>query len=406
MDVYELVINQIRATNGSLWVSDAVKIDRSVERATQGIWDLFVNDDTTITLVANDIVRAQQFDGRNVRVFTGRVSGISTSDGRIVIVDTGGSQAWDGMELVRIGNSSVSNRQGSLYLTSSDSGAPFMDILDGVTGSSLSGHTRVRIGQLSGISGQSGYGIWGSRSGTEESFVISSDGYARIAGWNFDNYKIFNDINRTTNNTTDGAFISLCNTNDSDGSSFYGGRKLEGLALYWHRPGNAGTLTFGQVLTNRTTKKSGYYGIQMMNYTGKEYFCLAANTKDSLAAPYNKIASWDFDEKRIYRNFNSLSVNIGKSEWFSGWYGFELGKDSNNRLTMLANETSNAYQLRLELNDKEYFHLGSDGQRIAGFAFTDTKLYKDFGTYTVSIGDEHRSRSAVKVFMLLTKQVI
>lgn len=52
------------------------------------------------------------------------------------------------------------------------------------------GKTRLRVGKLSGISGQSGYGIWGSQNGVDTDFVISSAGYASIAGFKFDKQKL------------------------------------------------------------------------------------------------------------------------------------------------------------------------------------------------------------------------
>ena len=339
MDVYELVINQIRATNGSFWISDSVKVVSNQLVDSNVRYRLFINKDTNNTLVVNDIVKAQQFDGRNVRVFIGRVQRIDNIPSNeyaqfIPVVLPLEGTPWDGMDLVRIGNTDAnSSRQGTMYLTSSDDGAPYMDVLDGVNthihttprniryirdwlnGSSANGgnhwveikalnsagvniaqgkavtglngsnpqfplsrvtddnidaasygeqtvvgglqwvqvdlgsiqeidkvqvwhyygdgrtynktktevstdgvvwypifdsavqgtypetaagraytlgasKTRLRVGKLSGISGQSGYGIWGSQNGVDTDFVISSAGYASIAGFKFDKQKL------------------------------------------------------------------------------------------------------------------------------------------------------------------------------------------------------------------------
>src|SRR5690606_17159114 len=53
----------------------------------------------------------------------------------------------------------------ALYLTSSDSNAPYMDVLDGVNSASFAGKTKVRIGRLDGITDPdlgtlSGYGLY------------------------------------------------------------------------------------------------------------------------------------------------------------------------------------------------------------------------------------------------------
>lgn len=192
MNVYELVANQIRATNGSLWVSDVVKISHV---SAGDLWDLrFDNDNGRKgkVFVPGDIIKAQRFDGRNTKVTVLKVEDYEVNNPEYYFCSfLQGSAPEAGDEFVRIGNVSDSNRQGSIYITSSDDGAPYMDVLDGVNTASLAGKTRLRIGKLSGIPGQSGYGIWGSRDGVNEAFAISSNGYARIAGWNFDNTRLY-----------------------------------------------------------------------------------------------------------------------------------------------------------------------------------------------------------------------
>ena len=72
---------------------------------------------------------------------------------------------------MRLGNAADSSRQGSIYLTSDDSAAPFIDIVDGVYSHAVwnsAGVTRVRVGKLSGITDWdfggplSGYGLYGN----------------------------------------------------------------------------------------------------------------------------------------------------------------------------------------------------------------------------------------------------
>jgi hypothetical protein len=165
MYVYELVINKIRCTNGSLWVSDACKIDHVVSST------IYIDTDggnMTVPFVVNDIIRCQRWTGRTIKYYTATVNSVDGSGAYFTFTVINGSDApAAGDEIVRVGNSSVTSRQGALYLTSSDSNAPYMDILDGVTGYSFAGKTKVRLGKLDGITDAifgalSGYGLYSS----------------------------------------------------------------------------------------------------------------------------------------------------------------------------------------------------------------------------------------------------
>ncbi len=165
MNIYELVVNQIRGTNGSLWVSDSAKVD-SVIGST-----CYIDSDSGNIIqpfAVNDIVRCQKFTGRGIKYYSARVTAIDPGGEwfTVAVIDGVDSPAA-GDEVVRIGNTTNTSRQGALYLTSSDTGAPYMDILDGVTGYSFSGKTKIRLGNLAGISdidfggALTGYGLYG-----------------------------------------------------------------------------------------------------------------------------------------------------------------------------------------------------------------------------------------------------
>lgn len=164
MNVYELIINQIRSTNGSLWVSDAAKI-----KSVIGM-DCYIDTDNGSMyqpFAVDDIVRCQKFNGRDIKYYTARVTAIDPAGEyfTITILEGAGTPAA-GDELVRMGNATDTDRQGALYLTASDDEAPYMDIIDNVTSASLTGKTVVRLGKLDGITdvdfgGElSGYGLY------------------------------------------------------------------------------------------------------------------------------------------------------------------------------------------------------------------------------------------------------
>lgn len=189
MNVYELRINQIRATNGSLWLSDAAKVG-SVAGST-------VTIDTgggsnMVPFVVNDLLKCQTWSGKTIKSYVIRVASVTTTQFTFVYVSGGTSinvvQAND--ELVRIGNTTDTSRQGSLYLTASDSYSPYIDVIEGVNSASFAGKTRLRVGDISGISGQTGYGLWASADGVNTTLALSSNGYAKVAGWNADHTKL------------------------------------------------------------------------------------------------------------------------------------------------------------------------------------------------------------------------
>jgi len=165
MNIYELVVNQIRGTNGSLWVSDSAKIDHVIGSTC------YIDSDSGNIIQPfsiNDIIRCQKFTGRGVKYYSARVTAIDAGGEwfSFLVIDGVDSPAA-GDEVVRIGNTTNTSRQGTLYLTSSDTGSPYMDVLDGVTGYSFSGKTKIRLGNLAGISdidfggALTGYGLYG-----------------------------------------------------------------------------------------------------------------------------------------------------------------------------------------------------------------------------------------------------
>ena len=202
MRVYELLIQQIRATNGSVFVTSTGKA-KAVTASTDPTWTVngsqltfngsnatFATDIYTITtsdstedasnkslyhgFLTGDLIRAQQTEW-NGSAFAGvyqsdlEVTGVTDLyTFTAARVSSGTSAAAVGYDYARLGNATDTTRQGTIYLTSDDSNAPFIDILDGVqshTGWNASGNVKVRLGKLSGISDSyfgtlSGYGLY------------------------------------------------------------------------------------------------------------------------------------------------------------------------------------------------------------------------------------------------------
>ena len=225
LSVFELLIQQIRATNGAVFVTSAAKVESSSGLSSS-------DDDGTITFedpsgnnicpfLENDIIMMQRINpgalvagdaaGGATNVIKKLVYKVSSVSNNVATVTNIGydntTSPEPGDDFVRIGNTTNTDRQGLLYLTSDDSNAPFMDIKDGVD-SYANWHgadtTKVRIGKLSGITDSainsgnalSGFGLYGGNvflkgEITAKSGLIGSNEEGKH-GWKIENSKIYN----------------------------------------------------------------------------------------------------------------------------------------------------------------------------------------------------------------------
>lgn len=119
-------------------------------------------------------------------------------------------------------------------------------------------------------------------------------------------------------------------TSDSGGDWSVEGCLPIGSYMMWVTSGNAGHLVMGQVADNNRKTKTGFIGIQMMNWTEKrEYFCLSANySKTGGTEVYNRIAGWAFDHERIWKN----SVSLGADGSVANGTKWQLNNDGSGRL--------------------------------------------------------------------------
>jgi hypothetical protein len=233
MSVYELLIRQIRATNGSIFVSSAAKVKRV--NTIPGGWQLHtttVGETPTATsdaahgFLVGDLVRAQR-----TRWNGAALEGIYQCDLRVTgvpslytfdAVHIAGDLPVAGMDFVRIGSATDPDRRGSVYLTADDTNAPFIDVVDGIASHAdwnTAGKVKVRLGKLTGISGQvDAYGIFsGNPAATWQSmetvngFRIGVAGTVRFGVDTSGNLRLYNAAAQPV--------IAL----DSDGSSYFAG---------------------------------------------------------------------------------------------------------------------------------------------------------------------------------------
>jgi len=175
MHVYELLIHQIRATNGSIFVSNTGKVT-----AVSGTGPYTITTDPEHGFAVGDLIRAQRFTGTGVYQSNMQVTSVTSSKIFVATLSSGDAPAA-GMDFVRLGSVSDANRRGGLYLTADDSGAPYLDIFDGVSSFGTwgtAGVIKTRLGKLDGLGLPGSYtGEYGLYAGDG---TTDADAYIRL----------------------------------------------------------------------------------------------------------------------------------------------------------------------------------------------------------------------------------
>ena len=159
LTAYEIVYSQIYGLGGNQIVSDINKIGR-VERLSDR-WRCYMDDMDGLMLMnlrEGDGVRIQRRNGiTSTKYLFGRCIGISSDYFDVaypLIEGTGEPEAGD--FAMRWGNDRDTTRQGLIYLTSADQGAPFIAVYDGITGVSTQDTLKAQLGNLSMIRTKNG----------------------------------------------------------------------------------------------------------------------------------------------------------------------------------------------------------------------------------------------------------
>ena len=164
---YEILVEQVRGSRGSLVVSPGSAIIAGVSGSTATV-DTGDDGRFPISLVENDIIRCQRFSGnvttKPSKYYLATVDSVTGSNFTFTVID-GTDSVEVGDEVVVYGNTTDTDRQGLIYITSSDSGAPYIDVLDEVDSASITGKQKARLGNLAGITDPvlgalTGYGLY------------------------------------------------------------------------------------------------------------------------------------------------------------------------------------------------------------------------------------------------------
>ena len=386
MRVYELLIQQIRATNGSVYVTSSSKVT-VVASSTNPSWtvngsQLTLNgSNATLTFalytiststaaedsadrrtyhgfLTGDVIRAQQVEW-NGSAF----AGVTQSNLEVTSVVNlyqykaayvGGDAPAIGFDYVRLGNALDSTRQGTVYITSDDSAAPFIDIVDGVADHSqwnTAGKIKARLGKLSGITDTnfggalSGYGLYADNvylrgyiiatSGTFTGTVTAGSG--AIGGWSISSTALVAGTGSTT--------VGL----DSGGSNpaLYAGSATPGSAPFRVTAAGAMTATSATITGAITATSGSLDGFLTLGSSGGIY-----QGTGTSGSPTTGLKIWnDSGIGRI------AGYNGGNLQWFGSTTGYLYAGRND------ANSTSYG-------SDRWGLRLARDGMRLIAEANT------------------------------------
>lgn len=335
MKVYELVYSQIYGLGGSVIISDLNKI--LYVETCQGFYRCYMDSmDSTMrmNLRKDDIVRMQRSQGINVRYFYGEVLAVTPDYFDLKIID-GEDYPQLGDVVFRFGNKTDKNRQGIIYLTSSDDNAPYIDVLDGITDMSMSEKVKVRLGNYSGIRTKQGvqlkgYGIYAQGAVFEDTDIYLQDGTTVEQQFIVMNGKFESTIEGIRNDMSLESGNILRNSSFGSNTDYWsmtnnvyfinvGGNFLwVGGAFYTekkaiadiYRDGNKNVLRIlNTTITQSNTlfkgeKPTGTYsfafyykvlrsGTLSVGVTGKELFVSEALTASDGYQKFSKVAQWD-----------------------------------------------------------------------------------------------------------------
>ncbi|WP_195372978.1 MULTISPECIES: hypothetical protein [Parabacteroides] len=149
---YALDVFRIYGTNGDLAVSTTNKIDRVEDMGS--VWRCHINDydgEMYMNMRIDDVVKCQTWEKLSGRYYMARVTNIDEKWFELskTLLD-GTTTPAPGDVLVRWSNLTNNDRKGLLYLSASDSYAPYSDVRFGDWNATV-GTIKVRSGRLDGI---------------------------------------------------------------------------------------------------------------------------------------------------------------------------------------------------------------------------------------------------------------
>ena len=184
----ELLIQKIRTTTGPIFVSSGGEAVTATDLGG-GSWQLTFEEDHGF--LEYDLIAAQAWTGAGVYRLEMTVTAVADTKTLTATLDNGwgdtpGSVLDAGLtlSLARHGNEVDPDRQGLIYLTSDEAGAPFIRVIDGIDSWAKWGDPttiKMQMGQLEGVSHAvmgdlTGFGMVATGNAYMEGLVVSGNG--------------------------------------------------------------------------------------------------------------------------------------------------------------------------------------------------------------------------------------
>ncbi|MCK9445198.1 MAG: hypothetical protein M0Q14_11805, partial [Tissierellaceae bacterium] len=390
MDVYELVINQMRGTNGSLLVSDTAKIS-AVTIVSSTVWDVTVDtggDTTLIPFVNGDLLMCSKWTASGLKYYEAIVSNINTANGTMRLTLTSGTSTAAVNDVVGRINSSTPARRGYLYITSSDNNAPYLDVV-------YAQITKVRLGNLAGIvdsvlGSLSGFGLYSDNVFLRGRFVVagggtttndvSTRGYAITLATDAQNSAISTAADDAT------AKANAAYNNALAGSEYYTDNQLSTFAS------SLGDLAFsdliGKAQLDTTVISGGYLVNTLINTVWLQAQIITTTYIEGMTLNFQQgtIGGWKIDGNLLYTGllsfndpFSANSVGIFlQANFFVSQPQYSepniiIKSSGDNYISLYFQhaDTDGDWGIRGRTSFGEVFHLGSRN-RIAGWNFTNS----------------------------------
>lgn len=402
MNVHQMVINQIRATNGSLWVSDAAK---AISASISGNYlYLYFESGSTLPFKAEDIIRSKRWvitpddeisnwDIITVVQLIDYTNFIVTAYLSSADCYTASNQSLPnllqaaGSQWVRIGNLVDLDRAGGIYLTSGDNNSPYIDIYDGVqtiaqshnqdSGSVHYDKLKVRLGKLQGMSlggfdNMSGYGLYSDNvylKGT----ISATDG--NLGGWQINSDHIYKSLETQDYQQRDGYIKIGARLDGGFGYQLFTPYSMANLGVNSH--GNPEFILHNTNLDQYFKYQDSSIQIKTPNFTLSNTAltltgsinATSGNFTGQVNAGSGNIAGWTISGDKLYASKITFSggespfISLGGATDVNTGYGLFATSSTNNAFIRIG-ETSGSSKKFIQWNGSDLI-VNSDNFRLS-----------------------------------------
>ena len=181
MRVLELLVEKVRSVGGELVVSAADGKVSGVDMEAAGQHCLLTFE-MGCPFVAGDLVRCKVEGGAASKSYWVEIASVEGGVARVAASEFGNALPAVGDECVLMGSTSDPQRQGLILISATDDGQPHIDVMSGVSGKTLAGCLRARMGNLDGIADSwfpaddqpHGYGLYADNAYLRGRFLLTT----------------------------------------------------------------------------------------------------------------------------------------------------------------------------------------------------------------------------------------